>query len=90
MEEIRMSKLDDTFYIPRFSFEISEELKARTNKLLSTHGIRKAIMTPILEDLLDMIEEHGQIVVGVILDASVKPREVIKSMAKAEKRSSNG
>lgn len=85
-----MSKLDDTFYIPRFSFEISEELKARTNKLLSTHGIRKAIMTPILEDLLDMIEEHGQIVVGVILDASVKPREVIKSMAKAEKRSSNG
>ncbi len=85
-----MSKLDETYYVPRFGFEISEELKARANKLLSTHGIRKAIMTPILEDLLDMIEQHGQIVVGVILDESVKPREVIKSMAKAEKRSSNG
>lgn len=85
-----MTKMDEVGYIPRFSFEISEELKARTNKYLATHGIRKAIMTPILEDLLDMLEEHGQIVVGVILDESIKPREVIKSMAKAERRSKNG
>jgi hypothetical protein len=84
-----MSKLDEFPYIPRFSFEISEELKARANKLLATHGIRKAIITPILEDLLDMIEEHGQIVVGVILDESVKPREVIKCMAKAERIAKN-
>ena len=76
-----------TEYTPRFSFEISEDLKNRVNNLLSTDGIRRAIMTPILEDLLDMIEEHGQIVVGVILDSGTKPREVIKSMAKAEKRS---
>lgn len=85
-----MSKLDENYYIPRFTFEISEELKARANKLLSTHGIRRAVMTPILEDLLDMIEEHGQIVVGVILDQSVRPRDVVKSMAKAEKRANNG
>ena len=80
-----MSKLDDTPYIPRFSFEISEELKSRANKLLSTHGIRRAIMTPILEDLLDMIETHGQIVVGVLLEEGLKPREAIKSMARAER-----
>jgi hypothetical protein len=76
----------DTLYIPRFSFEISEELKERANQCLSTHGIRKAIMTPILEDLLDMIEEHGQIVVGVILDKSVRPRDVIKTMNQAERK----
>lgn len=76
----------DQLYVPRISFEISEELKARTDKYLSTHGIRKAIMTPILEDLLDMIEEHGQIVVGVILDASVRPRDIIKTMQKAERK----
>jgi hypothetical protein len=85
-----MSKLDDTPYIPRFSFEITEEMKARADKLLSTHGIRKAIMTPILEDLLDMVEQHGQIVVGMLLEANVKPREVIKSLAKAERKASNG
>lgn len=81
---------EEGLYIPRFTFEISEELKDRANKLLSTHGIRRAVMTPILEDLLDMIEEHGQIVVGVILDESVKPRDVIKSMNKAERRSTSG
>jgi hypothetical protein len=76
-------------YIPRFSFEISEETKDRADRLLNTHGVRKAVMTPILEDLLDLIEEHGQIVVGVLLDEGIKPREIIKSMAKAERRSSN-
>lgn len=75
-------------YIPRFSFEITEDLKERANKLLSTHGLRKALMTPILEDLLDMIEEHGNIVVGIILDGSAKPREIVKSMAKAERKAS--
>ena len=80
-----MSKLDECAYIPRFSFEITEELKARANRLLSTHGIRRAIMTPILEDLLDMIESHGQMVVGVLLDEGIKPREVIKCLAKAER-----
>ena len=73
-------------YKPKFSFEISEELKTRANKLLSTYGLRKSVMTPILEDLLDLIENYGQVVVGVILDGKVKPREVIPIMRKAEKK----
>lgn len=73
----------------RFIFEISDELKQRADKLLGTYGIRKAIMTPILEDLLDMIETHGQMAVGCILDKAVKPREVIKSMAYAERKCSD-
>lgn len=80
----------DNSYTPRFSFEITEELKKRANKLLSTHGVRKAVMIPILTDLLDLIEEHGQIVVGVLLDESVKPREVIKCLNKAERKAANG
>ncbi len=81
-----LPKEDVAAYIPRFSFEITEEQKSRANKLLSTHGVRKAIFNPILDDVLDMIEEHGQIVVGVLLEEGVKPREVIKSMNKAERR----
>lgn len=73
-------------YVPRFSFEISEELKDKANKLLSTHGLRKALMTPILEDLLDLIEDHGNIVVGLILDGSVRPKEVLKSLARANRK----
>jgi hypothetical protein len=73
-------------YKPRFSFEISEELKKRTDNTLITYGLRKTVMTPILIDLLDMIDEYGQVVIGVLLDEAVKPREIIKSMAKAERR----
>jgi len=73
-------------YKPKFSFEISEELKARANNLLSTYGLRKSVMTPILEDLLDLIEQYGQVVVGVILDGKLKPRDIIPIMKKAERK----
>ena len=78
--------MEENAYVPRFSFEISEEIRDRANKLLFTHGVRRAVMTPILEDLLNMIEEHGQIVVGVLMEEGVRPREVIPSMAEAERK----
>lgn len=75
-----------TEYIPRFSFEISEELKQKADNLLSVHGVRKAVMTPILEDLLDLVEEHGQQVIGILFDERVKPRDIIPSMNKVVRK----
>ena len=83
-----MSKGED--FRPRFTFEISEEQQRRTNKLLTTHGLRRAVMSVILDDLLDLVEKHGQIVVGVMLDSAVKPREVLPSMSKAERKAKDG
>jgi predicted O-methyltransferase YrrM len=76
-------------YKPRFSFEISEEQQRRASKLLTNYGLRKALFAIILNDVLDMIEEHGNIVVGVILDGAAKPREVLPTLNKAE-RKANG
>ncbi len=73
-------------YKPRFSFEVTEEQKIRSDKLLNTYGIRKAVMATILDDLLNLIEKHGQVIVGVLLDGAVKPREIMPSLAKAERR----
>ena len=73
-------------YKPRFSFEITEELKQRADRVLSVYGLRKTIFTPILEDVLDLIEKHGQIVVGIILDRAAKPREILPTLAKAERK----
>lgn len=73
-------------YKPRFSFEISEELQQRANRLISTYGIRKTLFSIVLEDLLNLIETHGQIVVGVILDGATKPREILPTLAKAERK----
>ena len=74
-------------YKPRFSFEITEEQKKRADTLLSTYGLRKNIFGIILDDLLDMIESSGMIVVGVILSRAAKPREVIPALVEAKERS---
>lgn len=73
-------------YRPRFSFEISQELQDKANRLISTYGLRKSIFSVVLEDLLDLIDEHGQIIVGVILDKAAKPREILPTLAKAERK----
>ena len=74
----------NTEYKPRFSFEITEDQKERANKHLEQYGLRKAIFQPILDDVLDMIDEFGGVAIGVILSGKIKPREVIPSMKKAE------
>jgi len=71
-------------YKPRFSFEISIEKKRRADKLLATYGLRKAIFNPILDDVLDMIEEFGGIAIGVMMSGKLKPRDMIPSMKRAE------
>lgn len=71
-------------YTPRFIFEITEEQKARADRLLSQYGLRKAIFQPILDDVLDIIEEYGGRAVGILIFDSIKPREVIKTINRAE------
>ena len=73
-------------YKPKFSFEITEEQKNRANRLLSTYGLRKSVFSVILDDVLDLIEKHGQVVIGVILDGATKPREIMSTLAKAERK----
>jgi hypothetical protein len=71
-------------YKPRFLFEISQEQKDRADRLISQYGLRKAIFGPILDDVLDLIEEYGGVAIGVIMSGKLKPRQVIPSMKKAE------
>ena len=71
-------------YKPRFLFEVTEEQKARADKLLSQYGLRKAIFGPILDDVLDLIEEYGGLAIGVIMSGKLKPREMLPSMKHAD------
>ena len=72
---------------PRFSFEITEEQQRRAFNIFTTYGLRKAIFSPILDEIMDMIEQHGHLVVAVLLDKNVKLKEVIPSLAEAERKS---
>lgn len=76
-------------YRPRFIFEISEDQQRRVNELLSTYGLKKTIFSIILDDVLDLIEKHGNMVIGIILDGAAKPRDILPILNKAE-RKANG
>jgi len=73
-------------YRPRFAFDISNEQQRRADKLLSMHGQRKAMFGPILDDVLDLLETHGQIIFGIIADGKAKPREILPLLKKAERK----
>ena len=48
--------------------------------------MRKALFQPILDDLLDLLEEHGQIIAGIIMGGKAKPKEVMSILKSAEGR----
>jgi predicted O-methyltransferase YrrM len=73
-------------YVPRFSFEISEEQKQRADRLLDTYGLRKAVFNVILDDLLNLIESSGPIVIGAILSKAAKPQDILPSMSYAKSK----
>jgi hypothetical protein len=75
---------DTADYKPRFSFEITEDQMLRANTLLATYGLRKAIFGKILDDVLDMIESHGGMAVGIMMTEKVKPREILPTMKEVE------
>ena len=67
-------------YKPRFSFEITEAQMIRANKLLSQYGLRKAIFGKVLDEVLDLIESHGGIAIGIMMTEKVKLKDIIPTM----------
>jgi hypothetical protein len=77
-------------YKPRFSFEITDEQKERADRLITTYGLRKAMFGQVLDDILDLIDEYGGVVIGIIASSKLKPREIIPSLKKAEEVGKHG
>lgn len=71
-------------YKPRFTFEISAEQQLRAFRVLGQFGIRKAMFSVILDDVLDQIEKHGDKFVGAVVSGIVKPSDVIHSINRAK------
>lgn len=72
-------------YIPRFTFEVTEAQQERAKQLLGAYGVRKAIFGPILDDVLDIIEQHGPMAIGILVSGNLKPRQVLPSMQEVER-----
>uniref|UniRef100_A0A6M3JD02 Uncharacterized protein n=1 Tax=viral metagenome TaxID=1070528 RepID=A0A6M3JD02_9ZZZZ len=66
-------------YTPRLSVEISEETYLRMQNRIPW-GLKSKIMVILLEDLLDLIEKHGNIVLAAIIDRTISSQQVIKGL----------
>lgn len=69
----------------KFQIDITEELYQRTLKCFPDYGNRKAVMGRVLDEVCTLIERKGMIVIGIIMDKDTPVREIIPSLAKAEK-----
>ena len=72
-------------YRPRFTFEITEEQQLRANNLIGAYGLRKAIFSNILDDVLDIIEQHGNMAIGLMCSEKIKPKDIIPTINQVEK-----
>jgi hypothetical protein len=72
--------------MPRLQFEITEEQRLRVSRVFTEYGQIKTIMSRILDEVLDMVEEHGYIVFGVILDKDTSVRKIVPSLSKADRK----
>ena len=80
-------------YKPRFSFEISEEQMLRANRLLSQYGLRKAIFSKVLDDIMDAIEVDAGMTTGLLMSESVVMKGIMVALTertKTTKKKGNG
>jgi hypothetical protein len=72
-------------YTPRLSVELSEETFRRMQDRIPW-GLKSKVMVILLEDLLDLVEQHGDIVLAAIINRAVTARQVITGLDKAIKK----
>ena len=69
----------------RFIFEITEEQRRRADKVFSEYGMRRAVMSRLLDEAMDMIEEHGWMFAAVLIDKDTTSEEIRKLMPSMKK-----
>ena len=67
-----------TEYTPRLSVAITERQRDELNKILSQHGLQRAVFSVIIDDLIDAVNKHGQKVVAGLVSRSLKLDDISK------------
>ena len=69
-------------YRPRLTVEITEEQKARLDRCISQHGLRKPVFGRIVDNLCDLVEKYGENILGVVLGGDLTVEELMKILLK--------
>jgi hypothetical protein len=69
---------------PRFLFDITPDQKRRADRLIGQYGLRKAIFSPLLDEVLDIIESKGGLALGLLLSGTIKYSDVLPTLKKTK------
>lgn len=65
-----------TEYVPRLSVAITERQREELNRILSQHGLQRAVFNVIIDDLIEAVNKHGQQVVAGLVARSLKLEDI--------------
>lgn len=63
-------------YTPRLSIDLTLEQQKRIQDLIPW-GLRGPLFAIIVEDMLNLIEEHGEKVIAVVISRKLRPRDLV-------------
>ena len=64
-------------YRPRLSIELTEDQSKRLNRLIPW-GLKNALFQAIVDDLIELGEQHGQKFLAVVISRKLKAGEYLK------------
>lgn len=70
-------------YTPRLNVDITEEQDRKLRKLIPW-GLKHQLFSIVVDELIEILEEHGEMAIGAILAKRIAVLEILK--AKERKR----
>lgn len=68
-------------YKPRLNVDISEEQDTKLRKLIPW-GLKHQLFSVIVDELIQILEEHGEMAIGAILAKRISVLEIIRAKEK--------
>jgi len=62
---------------PRLSIEVTEDQQRRLRECIPW-GLQRTLFSTIIDDIIDMVEKHGPMVLAAIIDRKIKADQYLK------------
>lgn len=62
---------------PRLSIDISEEQDAKLRELVPW-GLKKQLFSKVIDELIELLEEHGEMAIGALLAGKIRFLDIMK------------
>lgn len=67
-----------TQYRPRLSIDLTDEQREALDRILSVHGLQRAVFSVLVDDLIESVDKHGYDVISGLLSRAIKLNDITK------------